>query len=626
MSQDASTPKWFWPVLIALASIEPATHVWIAYFPPGDAVPTGMHIGDSSHHLLCMRMFDTDFYSPFATCRAERGAHYFGYFAPPIFLLYGVLGLLRKALGIDAFLFLGFANGVGGALYLASAYRFLREAVPRLANRAFLLFALGGGLGGVLYLITGVLGWHAAPSFEEYFRRYAHYELIEGPHLSPVLLMPRLYYTLPMALALLGLAAVIRAERGGRKRDAGAAAALLAAATFLNLRIGPPAWAIAALYLVCRRQRGARQRAWLGCLMALAVAVGGAAAWRMICMSPTYSANLKGAIRMSMWLSPFASAVLFHFLTVPRAVRRDMAALPKVLYVGAWALLGYLGAFALLYLGYQAYYGNVWRCLDVMVAVRMSDWALLGAPAGAGYALWRSRSRTAFAGESETGWVTLWLLSFLGIALSAFGQGWFMQFNPQRLMVFLGLPVAILSAKGLAQIAAARPRFAAALTAVIVACGVCSIAVGALCFQGPLGRVPGKGPFAYLHYETMTQTDAHMLDRLKEGVVVTPPWSPIAFGEIVALRPNVSVVGSVGAMNISDQLFGPLQDQVNAFFDAHTPDGVRRDFARQWCLDYVYCPEMCPVDKDVAAQLRGADWLQEVASENRAALFEVIAE
>lgn len=622
MSHDAPTPKWFWPVLAALACIEPATHAWITYSLPVGAVPTGMHTGDSGHHLVCMRIFETDFFSPFATCRAPHGPHYFGYFAPPLFLLYGVLGLLRRMLDADPFLFLGFANGAGGALYLLAAYRFLREAIPRLANRAFLLFALGGGLGGVLYVITGALGLHDTPHFEEYFRRYAHYELIEGPSLAPSLLIPRLYYTLPLSALLFGLAALFRAERTGSRRAALGAAVLLCAAAFVNIRLGPPACAIALAYLCCSARGAGRWRAQLAALAFVGIAVGGGCAWPLIRMSPAYVSNMKETVRMSMWLSPFLSAIVFHLFVIPRAVRRDVVALPMGLRILSCGILGYLAVFVLLYAGYQIYYGNLWRCLDVTVAVRMSDWALAGVVAGVAYGMLRGVDGAAH----DTAWVTLWFLGFVAVAVSAFGQGWFMQFNPQRLMVFLGLPLAVLCAEGIALLAAERPRLAKAFMVTIVGCGVCSTLVAASCFQGPLGRVPGKGPFAYLHYESMPRNDADMLNLIEEGVVVTPPWSPILFGEIVALRPGLSVLGGAGAMNISDQAFRPLQEEVTAFFDAKTSEGDRRAFASKWCVDYIYCPEMCPVSADVLAQFRAAQWLRETAAEGGAVLFKVVAE
>jgi len=618
-------PYWVWLIVIALACIEPLTHVWIACCPPENTVPTGAHTGDSAHHLVCMRMFETGFHSPFATCQSPQGTHHFGFFAPPLFLLYGVLGVVQRAVGADPFLFLGLANGLGGALYLAAAYLFLREAVPRHAHRAFLLFTLGGGLGGALFLLTGALGLHATPQFEEYFRRYAHYELIEGPHLSPVLHMPRLYYTLSLAMALGGLAAFIRAQRDGRLRPALFAGALLFAATWVNLRLGPLAWVIAALYLACQVDRPWRDRLrWAGAL-AVPVALGAAVAWKMIAMSPAYAGNLVETVRMAMWLSPFVSATVFYCLVVPSAVRHAMPGLPRWPYVAAWAAMAYLAAFAILYAAYQVYWGNVLVCRDTAVAVAMSDWALLGVPVGAAYALWRrGRARSATAGE--TGWVVLWLLLFLAVAVSAFGQGWFMRLNPQRFMVFLGLPIAILAAEGLARLEAARPRWANGVTASILGCGICSILVGALFFQGPLSRQPGQGPFAYLHYELMTPADAHVLDRLGEGTVVTPPWSPISFGEIVALRPGVSVVGGVGAMNIGDQPFGLLQAQVSAFFEPTTAAAVRERFVRTWCVDYVYCPDTCPVEPLVVEQLRGAPWLTEVAADERAVLFAVEVE
>ena len=37
----------------------------------------------------------------------------------------------------------------------------------------------------------------------------------------------------------------------------------------------------------------------------------------------------------------------------------------------------------------------------------------------------------------------------MALAVSGFGQGWYMRFTPQRLMIFLGVPLSILAAQAL---------------------------------------------------------------------------------------------------------------------------------------------------------------------------------
>ncbi|HOZ50051.1 MAG TPA: hypothetical protein PLO37_14165 [Candidatus Hydrogenedentes bacterium] len=617
-------------IIVALAGIEPLTHGWIAAHPPAGTVATGAHTGDSAHHLVCMRMFDTGFLSPYATCRAEHGDRYFGYFALPFFLLYGVVGLVARVIGADPFLFLGVANGVGGALYLLAVYSFLRAVAPRLAYRSFLFFTLGGGLGGILFVVTGILGLHNAPRFEALFTRYAHYELIEGPHLAPALVMTRLYYTLPLALGYGALALFVRRWRGhpasrGRCPDYGVAALLFAVSTFINVRLGPAFFAVGALWVVARREWTSARKAQAIAYLAVPVAVGAAVAAWFIGTSPMYRANLVETVRMAMWLSPFVSATVFYWLIVPCETRRAIAPLPRWLRVAAGGCAGYLGLFGILYVAYQVYYGNVWRCLDVTVAVRMCDWALIGVPLGALAAAVRAKASVEDArDDADLGWAALWLVLFLAVAVSAIGQGWFMRFTPQRFMVFLGVPIALLAAQGSLRIEARRPGLARAFVTVVVLCGACSTAVAALCFQGPLGRKPGEGPFAYLHYEVMTPEDAALLDLLEpDSRVLTPPWSPIAFGEIVALRPGMHVVGGPGAMNIGDQPFGEIQGGVSRFFDEAASDEERRAFAVQWCVDCVYCPDTCPVSATLLADLRQAAWLDEVAARGRGVVFQV---
>jgi len=418
-----------------------------------------------------------------------------------------------------------------------------------------------------------------------------------------------------MAMALAALTLTIRSGRASGRRSFRVAALLLFGASFLNVRIGPPAWFIGALYLACRRDPRYRLAATLAIPTVLGAGLG------LVCLnlSPSYPENLIETIRMAMWFSPFVSATIFCWFLVPAEMRRSFADLPRWARTLACGAVGYLLAFIALYAAYQFYYGNLWRCLDVTVAIRMSDWALLGAAPGA---LWGLRAPAERTQPMQTGWVGLWLALFLALALSAFGQGWFMRFCPQRLMVFLGLPIAILAAQRLERLAEQHAVASRAITGVIVACGICSTAVAALCFQGPLGLKPGEGPFAYLHYECMTPADTRLLDEIPEGAtVLTPPWSPIAFGEVVALRGDLHLVGGPGAMNIGGQPFRLLQERVDAFFSVDAPDTLRLELARDWCVDYVYCPDTCGLSDELLDEFRATPWLHLETEDGRGRLF-----
>ena len=125
----------------------------------------------------------------------------------------------------------------------------------------------------------------------------------------------------------------------------------------------------------------------------------------------------------------------------------------------AWTGLGYLAAFGLLFAVYQTYYGNWLIARDGPVARVISDWALLGAGVGALYAVARKK---ASGRASELSWVTLWVLVFLSGALSAFWKGRFSALAPQRLIVFLGVPLSVLAAATLQRLGAHAPRRARA--------------------------------------------------------------------------------------------------------------------------------------------------------------------
>jgi hypothetical protein len=217
----------------------------------------------------------------------------------------------------------------------------------------------------------------------------------------------------------------------------------------------------------------------------------------------------------------------------------------------------------------------------------------------------------------------LWLLLFTAAGVSAWGGGWYMQLVPRRLLVLLGLPLAILAAATLNRIAARRPRVANRLTAGVAVLGACSVAVGALYFQGPLGHTPGEGPFAYLHYELMTPADAALLDALPPGRVAAPMFNPFAFTEVIALRPGNPVACGVGTLNHADVPFEPMREATRSFFLPETPDAFRREFVRAWCVRYVYCPDTCPVPEQTLEAFRATPWLQEVAARGEGAVFKV---
>jgi hypothetical protein len=169
-----------------------------------------------------------------------------------------------------------------------------------------------------------------------------------------------------------------------------------------------------------------------------------------------------------------------------------------------------------------------------------------------------------------------------------------LQFTPQRLMVFLGPPLALLGAARLSYVRKPALQFA------FILCGVCSIATGALFFQGPLLQRPGLGPFARLHPEFVLPDDAEAISRLQEGTVLAPYRIADA---ISVMRPGMRVIGGVGATDLSDQFSVELQPQVDAFFSAGMAAEARLPFLLKWCVDTIYFPATWPVDDVARAEI-----------------------
>ena len=652
------TPAWVWAVMLALSLTQPLTAHWIQHFPPVGTVPTGLSGGDSAVFIHCIRMFDTGFFSPYANCHSALGTHSPANFPAPFFWLYGVIGALGRALRLDDFQTLGWANGVCGFLYLFAAYRFLRAAFPRIANLAFGLFALGGGPAGILYVITGFLGLHDHPLFEPYFQRFVEYQLSEGVSLSPILLLPRIYYTLPLACCFGAITCYLIAcgtGRQGHRFALGTAAAcvLLFAGTFINQRFGPMAWAVILLYAILDRDSPLASRVVTPAVALVSVCAAIALGWAMMRGNLAYVQGTLAVGRNQIWLSPLIVAALFHWGVVPREIVIHAKRLASFARVAAYGALGYLMAFLLLYVGYNAYFGNLWRCLDFTSAVHMSDWALMGVVAGFAWGIARSRRKeearrkkkdvlcgdvdslflhpspfilhpSSFQPEDRRAqWMVLWFLAFLAVGISAFGQGWFLRLGPQRALAFLGVPVAVLTALGIRRLRETHPCAARALTATILLCGISSILVASACFQGPLGHRPNRGPFAYTHAELITETDAEALEHIDRGVVLAPVTYGPPFGDVIAQRPGLSTVFGYGTLCLSDRDSLAVMRQVQRFFSQDVSEQDRRTLVQDWCVNYVYCPDSTRVEDEVLADLRQIPWLKEVVQYGHAVVFKV---
>ncbi len=604
-------------VMLLLASVEPLTHCWIHYAPPVGAIPTGVHTGDSSHHLVAMESFANAFASPFVTCKAESGPRGFEYFAVPIFLLYGLLGEFGRMSGLPPFLFLGLANGLGGFLLLWNVYRFLRRIAPREATLAFYLYALGGGLGGIAFLMAWSTGSVNSPDFEQWFYRFAQYELIEGQHLAPALLMPRLYYTLPLALGFAALTALVETDWCRCPGHLFFTGFLLFITALLNLRLGPLFWAVGCVYLVAGSKNDGLFRLQLAVATAVPVIAGSVIFLVLMGQHPSYQANVADVTRMGMLLLPFLFATLFHWVPLVKGMGKGWSHYTPLVRGVVLALGAYLLAYGVLYFGHQAWFGNWWRGGDAAAAQLASDGALV-ALLPALVLIRRLPKSSESAGPLD--WVVLWFLGLLVVSLLAVGGGWFLRFSPQRCMILLGVPLALLTAVGIQQM---RPVWRGLCLALILGGGIASNGVAMLWFQGPLGNTLGKGPFAYLHYEYMTEGDAMLMKRLPPGNIAVPSWSPIAFGEILAHHGKYQILGGPGAMNLGDQRLGPLQDAVNHFFDSAATDADRRAFVDEWCVDYIYGPDTCPIDARVREQLGRTPWLSQIAASGHGVIYSV---
>lgn len=641
-SPSRRPPIWVFAIMFVLALIEPLTHAWLTHAPPQGYVSTGLHTRETVFLRYWMR--PADWPSPFSLDEDTA----WSINAPRIF--FGAAGTVGRTLGFDDFTTLGWLNGLGMLVLLLGVTVFLRIAAPRVANLAFLVYALAGGLGGVLYIIAGALGLHDSPNFEAYFQRYAHYELFQGKFLTPAPLMVYPHYTFPLGLGFAALALAIRAVRDVRVPEASRThapraqrASLLIAAILLflggtlNVRLGPMIWAIYIGYLLAGSNAPMSLRIKHAAILAVPAWAAFLVAWLPIYLQSGSLANQIEYGSAAVWFSPLISAAVFHLVTVPLAVRHELPGMRRWQRACVWAAIGYLAIFTILYLAHAVYYGNLLLPNDTSPPLKFSDTSLLGAVLGVAWALVRRPGTRASIGdgrvnkadeprtntESDYAWIVLWFLAFLVFSISAFGRGTWLMLTPQRLMVFYGVPLAILSAHGIVHIYQRRPIFARAVVTIMVVSGVLSIAVGAFAFRGPLGARPGEPPYGAHHAELMREDDAMCFPQAGPGFILAPLAANPTFGDIAAVqRPDVTVFG-VGSFGLSGLDYGDLEAEVTRFFTEATPEDERRAFVEQWHVDWIYVSATPNGYGPVAEELAHYTWLETTCEAGDAALFRV---
>lgn len=598
-------------------------HFIVPRAAPEGMTHSGLHTVDTYMFVQAMANLERGFHSPYALCSDPHAPDSVRYYALPHAWFYGALGMLARLIGADPFLFLGFAQGAALAFYLWAALRFYLTALSGSGPLAFLFFSVAGGLGGIAFVLSGFLGLHGHPDFPAHFLRFAFYELIEGQRFHPWLLAARLYYTVPLGLGLMGLAALVRAASAGEQRLPWHAVAALALGAWLNFRVGPMLWAGGMLYLACARGVPPASRRALALRYTAPSAAGVAAALAMLQLNPGLPASVAGIADRAMWFSPFLIAAFWSLLAAPIALRRALPAAPWPMRALGFALSGFLLAFAALYLAYQLYYGNLLRGADATVAIRMSDWAALGAAPGALAALWPRRP--PMEEDARMSWLAIWFLGAAALSIAAFGQGAFLLLSPERFMVVITLPLAALAGESMWRLRRRRPMAARAITGLAIGSGALSIVLAWGWFHGPLGAGTVRQQFPWTDYSYISKNDARMLDAVSGGVVLAPADGWPLLGDVAALRPGVRTVYGLGTLDFSSEHAPTLREAVRKFYGPETPNEVRWEQIEAWCADYVLVPEADPpVSAETRAALHAHPGLEVAAEAGGAALFRVM--
>lgn len=617
---SAQRPVWVWAIIAFAAMMPPLLYTWTALAPPTGHLPSGLRTLDSYCYLTPMIHAPQDWFSPYARCDAPLGGASRGYYGMPYHLLYAALGLLCKATGIAPWTLLGLVNGLGFALLLHAVHALLQRLSPTCANRGFLFAITGGGLGGIVWLLSHASGLDTHAAFPSIFLRFGVYDLTEGARSNLHLLHDRLYYTLPMALCLMGITHWL-----WRASSFFAPLLLLAVGTFLNFRVGPMI-AGAGILIFLSDPTARVSRHWWKHLRAplLGTGFGTAAALFYVRTNPFHAESSIALSQESVWFSAFLCASFFLLPTAGLALLHIHRHARGWVRLALGGLLGYWCAFTLLYLAYQLYYGNWPHTIDAAPAIAMSDWALPGLLLGT-WVSWRycpsgePRNLTPYAAG-----VALWFLLYGALAFSAWGQGTYLAFAPQRFMATLGIPMALLAAQGLSLMASRAPRASQAwLTATCIA-GLLSMGLTWLGCYGPWGFDTVQRALPWTRFAYVSEADQVLMSRIPEGsVVLTPATEAPLFGDILSQRPGMKVVYGNGSLDFSREDFADIREAVTRYYSPDATEQERQAFLRERCVTHVYCPDTAPVPAAIRDALRASPLLKPVGICGEGIVFEV---
>ena len=617
--KPCATPWWVWCVMVGLALIEPLSHGWILLAPPAGHVPTGLHTVDTYAYRSAMAHYHDDYYSPYATVDSSVGDRDPSLYALPHHRMYGWLGLLTQDLPLNPFIVLGMTHGLGLLFMLLMAWGLLRVSVPKLAATAFSLFALGGGAGGILYVLCWFTGLTDHADFADSFQHFFLYELCEGARYQPYLLTARLYYTVAMGL---GFAALRIQFSLLRQASTGRALMLLVVyglCAFSNFRVGPMFWAVGIMHLLVFPALSMGQRIKFCSLITVGTGLGAVLALRMLRLNPELTESAFRILSGQLWLFPLLSALGLVCLLLPLGLVQGMGHNPRWARALAMGAVGYLLLYGLGYVGYVAYYGNWWLGGETAAAIAVSDWAFLGIVPG----LWLGWRRGDGRGEmGSAGWYVLWGLAFLCGSLTAMGQGWFLQFMPQRFVVILGLPFAVVGAMGLQQVGRTWPRVAQGLHGGIIFCGVLSILVTWMGTYGPLGHDGLQGSYTWTRQAYMTEQDGQLFQGIEGEVVLAPSTGTPLFGDVAVLRGHKTVYGN-GTLDYSRNIMPEIRKTVHEFFTQGTPEATRRALVDRYGVTVVFCPDTAAVNPEVMKEFKTLPWLQVQDSAGQGVVFRV---
>ncbi|MFM1919815.1 MAG: hypothetical protein RLZZ303_1449, partial [Candidatus Hydrogenedentota bacterium] len=191
-----------------------------------------------------------------------------------------------------------------------------------------------------------------------------------------------------------------------------------------------------------------------------------------------------------------------------------------------------------------------------------------------------------------------------------------LQFGPQRMQVFLWLPICMLAAAGAMRLAGPLRRLA---WTVWLTAGLSSMLVILVVFQAGMGRTNAEGAFDIINVQWIQPQDREALEHARGGRLLAKPL----LGDAAVHLSEARAPFAVGAFNLTDVPYSQLHREAEHFFSGAATPEEQDALLQRWCIEYVLVSDLRPIAPEGRAALRQRPYLKLVYDKGGTELYRV---